>query len=288
LGASTEADPAPDTPAAPRPGSLSRRILGSFLYVAAVFLTAWPGGWFFVLFMVAVSVVGTIEFITLTRTAGRGTTRVLLVCAAVVTAPALHQYGTPAVPPLITFVTLAAMLTVLDRPYQTATLDAATSVFGFVYVPLLLGHLVLIRDLELPGTIPAAGVLLPFVLTWACDTGAYLVGRTWGRRRPWPQVSPRKSLEGAIGGLVSTVIAAWLARLVFAPFLGPGTAIVLGLALGVGCQAGDLVESMLKRWAGVKDASRLIPGHGGVLDRFDSLIVSAPFSYYVLLWMVGR
>jgi phosphatidate cytidylyltransferase len=157
-----------------------------------------------------------------------------------------------------------------------------------VYVSLLLGHLVLIRDLDLMGTIPAAGVLLPFVLTWACDTGAYLVGRTWGRRRPWPQVSPRKSLEGAVGGLLSTVVVAWLSRLVFAPFLDGTTAIVLGLATGVVCQAGDLVESMLKRWAGVKDASRLIPGHGGILDRFDSLIMSAPFCYYVFVWMVAR
>jgi phosphatidate cytidylyltransferase len=83
-------------------------------------------------------------------------------------------------------------------------------------------------------------------------------------------------------------VVAWLSRLVFAPFLDGNTAIVLGLATGVVCQAGDLVESMLKRWAGVKDASRLIPGHGGILDRFDSLIMSAPFCYYVFVWMVAR
>jgi phosphatidate cytidylyltransferase len=131
--------------------------------------------------------------------------------------------------------------------------------------------------------------LLPFFLAWTCDTAAYLVGRVWGRHRLAPGVSPHKSTEGAIAGLMASIAAGLLARTWFAPYLSLGQALVLGALVGVFAQLGDLVESLLKRDAETKESSSIIPGHGGVLDRFDSLLFAAPLVYYFLVSQVyGR
>jgi phosphatidate cytidylyltransferase len=151
-------------------------------------------------------------------------------------------------------------------------------------------HLIFLR--ELPRHLGqdyaqgASYVLLAFFLTWTCDTVAYATGMTLGRRRLLPEVSPKKSVEGSIGGLLGAVIAAHVARLWFAPYLDVVHATVLGVGVGVFAQVGDLSESLLKRVSGTKDASDLIPGHGGVLDRFDSLYFAAPLVYYYLRLIV--
>jgi len=134
----------------------------------------------------------------------------------------------------------------------------------------------------------ASYVLLAFFVTWSCDTGAYAVGRVFGRNRPWTRISPRKSVEGAVGGLVFAVAAAFLARSWFAPVLSVTNAAVLGALVGVFAQVGDLVESLLKRDSAHADSSDFIPGHGGVLDRFDSLYFAAPVVYYYLQIVVFR
>jgi phosphatidate cytidylyltransferase len=121
-------------------------------------------------------------------------------------------------------------------------------------------------------------VAVPVAAVVVCDTGAYIAGSAFGRRPFFPQLSPRKSLEGAVAGLIAAVIvAAVLGRLLLgiSPWLGA----LEGLLVGVVAQAGDLAESALKRQGGAKDSSKLIPGHGGLLDRLDSLILVAPAVY---------
>lgn len=130
-------------------------------------------------------------------------------------------------------------------------------------------------------------LLLPVVLTWASDIGAYAVGRTIGRRKLIPAVSPGKTVEGAVGALVVTTLVAWLyVRTVLEPvghlsLTVPGI-VVFGVGLSIAAQLGDLAESLFKREAGVKDSSHLIPGHGGVLDRMDSLFFVLPIAYLLL------
>jgi phosphatidate cytidylyltransferase len=128
---------------------------------------------------------------------------------------------------------------------------------------------------------------LPMVLTWASDTGAYFVGRAMGRRKLIPSVSPGKTVEGAVGGLLATVLVTWLyVAFVLGPVaqlgMGPANVVLFGIAISVAAQVGDLAESLLKREAGVKDSSRLIPGHGGVLDRLDSMFFVMPVAYLLL------
>jgi phosphatidate cytidylyltransferase len=136
-------------------------------------------------------------------------------------------------------------------------------------------------------------LLVPVLATWASDTGAYAVGRTMGRHKLIPSVSPGKTIEGTIGGLLASVLVSWaLTRWLLRPAAhldfrwAPGGVILFGILVSAAAQVGDIAESLLKRDAGVKDSSTLIPGHGGVLDRVDSLLFVFPISYVLFGWLL--
>ena len=165
----------------------------------------------------------------------------------------------------------------------------AVTVFGIIYTGGMLSYGYAIR--YHPYAVgPAAGtalIFLPLLLTWAQDTGAYAVGRTMGRHKLIPRVSPGKTVEGAIGGILVTVLVCWAyVRFALVPYaqlaLAPADTIIFAIVISVAAQVGDLAESLVKREAGVKDSSRIIPGHGGVLDRFDSLLFVLPVAYLLL------
>lgn len=212
---------------------------------------------------------------------------------AVAFPPALDALGRePLLLPALLVVALVGvgLAQVLDPGGEEAIASVAVTVFGAAYVGVLLGHQVLVRGLPdgmpgMPGWFGALLLAVPLLLTWANDTVAYFVGHRWGRRKLLPRVSPGKSVEGAVGALVVTVLLAfpvlWGVN-AWVRLFEPADALAIGVLIGVAAPCGDLVESALKRDAGVKDASRLIPGHGGVLDRFDSLLVSVPAYYYYL------
>ena len=142
-------------------------------------------------------------------------------------------------------------------------------------------------------------VVLAFVATWVLDAVGYLIGRKWGAHKLWPQISPGKSWEGSVAGLLAAVAfsagvlwaSAWAqghAQPGAAPLdvlarIGPGGAILIGAIIGLAGQGGDLLESWFKRRVGVKDSGALLPGHGGILDRFDSLLLTAPTLFFILL-----
>ncbi len=121
-------------------------------------------------------------------------------------------------------------------------------------------------------------------MVWTSDTAAYYIGTTFGRRPLAPRVSPKKTVEGAVGGVMGALLAAFVASVWFYRRLSVLDCVVLGLALGTIGLLGDLVESMLKRGAGMKDSASLVPGHGGILDRVDSLLYAGPVLYYYYLF----
>ncbi len=194
---------------------------------------------------------------------------------------------------------LAVLLTLtgqLLRPDRGGALtDWALTLAGTLYVAWPLAHFVLLREAARPAAPPfwqvlgapdlgpgAWWVLAAFLMVWLCDTAAYFVGSLWGRHRLSRSISPKKSWEGAVAGFLASIgVAVGLV-----PLLGLGLsyawAAALGSIVGVVGQAGDLAESLLKRQAGVKDSGRLIPGHGGMLDRVDSLLFVVPVVYYFL------
>jgi phosphatidate cytidylyltransferase len=163
---------------------------------------------------------------------------------------------------------------------------ASTTVFGALYTGGTISFVYVLRyhNYAVGDTAGALAVIFPVVLTWASDTGAYFAGRLIGGRKLIPSVSPGKTVAGSVGGLVLTVAVAyafvhWLlvprAQLGFTPW----GLVLFGLAISVVAQIGDLAESLLKREAGVKDSGSVFPGHGGVLDRLDSLFFVLPAAY---------
>jgi phosphatidate cytidylyltransferase len=121
-----------------------------------------------------------------------------------------------------------------------------------------------------------------YLVIWASDTGAYYVGTAFGKRRLYEKISPKKSIEGLAGGMAASVVVALLCKWLLVPSAGLIEAAVLGAALAAVGTVGDLVESLIKRSAGVKDSGNLIPGHGGILDRMDSMLFAAPVLFYYL------
>lgn len=186
-------------------------------------------------------------------------------------------------PATITFIVMAVLVShvLAGRELTAGLLDTAVIAFGVFYVAWLLGHLILIRHMADGSFL----IFFLFLVTWANDTAAYYVGTYLGRHPMAPRISPKKTWEGAVGGLVGSVAAAFACRAWFLGSLGVADAAVLGLLIGIAAPLGDLGESVLKRSAGVKDSGGIIPGHGGVLDRVDSLIFTAPVLYYYLLTM---
>lgn len=261
-----------------------RRVYPALIFAPLFYLLVryLPPSAFFILILAA-SLSATSEFYrlhfraergTVPTSAGLGATALLLTSMQW---PSLISEQTA----LLLTVVGSLLLPLLSRwDTSRALTDSAVLAFGMLYVGFTMGHLLRTRALE-------GGEFLVFFIvltTWAGDTGAYYVGTLFGRRKLTPTISPNKTVEGLIGGLACSVLTAFAARAWFLPSFTTVDCVTLGLLLAAVGLAGDLAESAMKRSAGVKDSGGLLPGHGGMLDRLDSLLFTAPaFYYYVTL-----
>jgi phosphatidate cytidylyltransferase len=267
------------------------------------------GGVYFFVFVAAVSAVALHEFYRLAAAKGAKP----MVALGLIAGFAVNLsffLGLASQPPLVVTVLLitviAFSLRELFRNEGSAILNLSTTVLGVVYISLFFGTFIGIRQLFVAGSFPAARflstsslvsdaqvahqvhawggymVISVFATIWICDSAAFHVGAPWGKHKLFPRVSPNKSWEGAIAGLVFAILAAVGAKFLLLPFLPLSGAIFMGVVVGTIGQLGDLTESLLKRDAGVKDSSALIPGHGGAFDRFDSVLLVAPCVYLYL------
>jgi phosphatidate cytidylyltransferase len=248
------------------------------------------GGLVFAVFVAAVSGLGCYELYRMfsaedtTPSVGIGIAGGVGICLA------FHFGGTPwaahVLSGLLGVVLVERLVTQSRAVYVNSV---GVTVFGALYTGWLLGYFILLRNLGTDGGFEGyagetgrAFVYLVLILTWSYDSVAYLIGSFAGRHRIFGKVSPSKTVEGTLGGLGGCVAASLISRATFASFMGPGEAVFLGLFVGVLAQAGDLVESMVKRSTNTKDSSRILPGHGGVLDRFDSFLFTGPGLYLYL------
>ena len=161
--------------------------------------------------------------------------------------------------------------------------DWAAYIFGVLYVGLFLGHYILLRNLE-------NGVALVFfviLVTWLSDTGGFFVGKTLGKHPLASSLSPKKTIEGLLGGVLFSVVGAILSQFTFVPFFSLGQCVMLGVGLALFGALGDLAESAIKRSVSAKDSGTIIPGHGGVLDRVDSLLFTGPAMYYYVMFSLS-
>lgn len=180
---------------------------------------------------------------------------------------------------LISVFFTSLVLELLRGNPEQGLVNAAVNLFGTVYIGFMFAYILLLRF------IPNGFFYLLFVLavTWGNDSGAYFVGINFGKHKLSPRISPQKSIEGSIGGIGGGLIAAVLAGIVFKKSLLP--LLVLAFLVVITGQFGDLVESVIKRNAGVKDSGTFLPGHGGILDRLDSLLFAGPVVYYFATYL---
>ena len=195
--------------------------------------------------------------------------------------------------PLFMLFIMTVMTIELFRNQGSAFLNISATVFAVVYVTVMIGSMILLRNIsELGNYAGAQLVFLVFAGIWACDTFAYYGGKFFGRRKFFERVSPKKTWEGAITGFFGALLGVWVVKILYDSFdisfsLTLIQTLTIGVFAGTLGQIGDLAESLLKRDAQIKDSSSLIPGHGGVLDRFDSMMFVGPVTYvYITLFVI--
>jgi phosphatidate cytidylyltransferase len=285
---------------------LSRRIAFGVPAALLTLAIALAGGPALAALLAVASAIAAWEFYRIARTAGHAPLSDLGCALAGLFPLAVHAvylgYIQPRPAYLAVVIILVFSVAIWARGVAGKPLGAvAVTVLGVLYTGGLLsfGYALRYHDYAVGGVrlggvpISAGGVLLalPVLLTWATDTGAYTVGRTVGGRKLIPSVSPAKTVSGAIGGLIASVLVTWLyvhwaLRPTAQLALTATGIIVFGMTISVAAQLGDVFESMLKREAGVKDSSTLLPGHGGVLDRLDSLFFVLPVAHLMLGWLL--
>lgn len=177
---------------------------------------------------------------------------------------------------------MLGLFLLLSRGPKAFFVNVSALLAGILYIALPLGCFLLLRQMGGEEWRSRSFALLPYSLTWLCDTFAFAIGMTLGRRKLAPSISPNKTVEGALGGIAGAVVGGILSKLIFASYLTWGDALALGVLVGIFGQVGDLLESAMKRDVGIKDSSRFIPGHGGGLDRYDSFFFTVPLVYFYL------
>ncbi|MFQ5719900.1 MAG: phosphatidate cytidylyltransferase [Acidobacteriota bacterium] len=265
-----------------------KRVLSAALLVAAVFvITRYLPPGVFLGMIVLLTVLCVWEFGCLVVRRGHRVYLVATAAAAVwlVSGP-IAPDGMLAAPLTAIILMLCAVAISRREPPDERVVDLALSVFAALFFGLLLRHVMALRGLA-----GQDGHDLPFLLLFvvaAADTGAFYVGRRVGRHPLAPALSPKKTVEGLAAGTVCAVLAALTARVWFIHRLRLVDCVAIGILLALVGALGDLVESLIKRWAGAKDSSSLIPGHGGVLDRVDALLFAAPVLFYYHQVFMGR
>lgn len=261
---------------------LYKRVISGLLFLPVFYFVAWklqPG--YFVVLVAVAALIGQFEFYRMVKNRG---IRPLVVLGMLLGGLIVLLLLLPDVKGIF-FITLSLFLVLIGRlfvprPVEGALEDISATFLGIFYVALLFGFQVAIRMPPTPNG--KQWIVFLYFVIWATDIGAYSIGIPFGKHKLFPKISPKKSVEGLLGGIVFAIGMALLCRLWFMPPMEILEAAGLGVLLaGVGT-IGDLVESMLKRSTGVKDSGSIIPGHGGMLDRMDSMLFAAPVLYYYI------
>ncbi len=183
---------------------------------------------------------------------------------------------------LVTVGTIAVIF-VKDRDLKEIFLSLVSTIFGIFYVSFLFNHLILIREIPFYGK---NYVFILFFCVWALDVFAYIFGLFFGKRKLSSRISPKKSIEGSLAGFFAAIVFCLVFNKIFNTNFGFKHSVIIGAIIGIFGQIGDLFESLIKRSANQKDSGKILPGHGGILDRFDSIIFTAPLFFYYVKFFV--
>ncbi len=257
---------------------LRTRVITAFIAIPVVVAGVFAGGLWFLAGVTLFALVAGWEFGQMMRVGGYATTPFFTL--GLIALLLFNSYRSDLSLECILSVVLLASLTwqLFQADSRSPTADWALTVVGGLYIGWGMAHLIALRQLA-DGL---AWVWLVLLCTWGADTFAYLVGSRWGRHKLWPRLSPKKSWEGLLGGIGGSLLGAVGVAILFN--LGWGTCLLIGLVIPVVDLFGDVSISMMKRNVGVKDSSNLLPGHGGFLDRIDSLLFVSIVVYYYAVW----
>ena len=272
---------------------LARRIIFAVIAAPASVAVVYYGDWALAIVLSTLAALGAWELMRMARETGAYPLEPAGIAIAALLPIAVHAQRLGVYTFSLTAIVAACLLLFacsiwLRGPAGRPLSSVAITAFAILYASLI-AYVYPLRyhPYAIGAGAGTALVFLPILLTWATDVGAYAFGRALGKTKLMPAVSPGKTVAGAVGGLVLTVVICLLyVRFVLMPLAQLGLtiqgAVLFGVVVSVAAQTGDLAESLLKREAGVKDSSRIIPGHGGILDRFDSLLFVLPITYLTL------
>jgi len=264
----------------------TNRTLINVIGIPAILYLLWRGGLGFALFIFLVMIIGLDEFYRMNTNERQSPVK--LTGYIFTGLMAAYYFWLPAITLLQGLSLLACFIIItllieMGRDKLNPTRNMGITVLGIMYVPVLLGSVIALRNLD---TVYSTYFTISMVVAiWICDSVAYIFGMKWGQKKIFPRVSPNKSWVGSIAGLVSTFIVFYGLRMQgILPDLTLLDVAVFSIIAGFFGQVGDFAESLLKRDVGVKDSGKLLLGHGGVLDRFDSITFASPLTYaYITL-----
>ncbi len=261
-------------------GNTAKRILVSVISIPLILAVSFYGNAYFLLFVLFVALFSFYEFARMVKNKGANVNLILGFAAVFFFVLNGFRYFLDTYFFLLIFIA-ALSLTELFRNKNSAVYNIGTTFLGVFYIGLLASALIGIRQMysSAGGDYYKGGyiIIAMFIAIWICDSAAFFGGTSLGKHKLFPRVSPNKSWEGAIFGFIFALVTMMFTKVIFLEFLSWQTIIALGIIIGIIGQLGDLIESLLKRDTGVKDSSNIIPGHGGIFDRFDSVLFTAPF-----------
>ena len=262
--------------------NLAKRVLVAVFSVPLILLAIRQGGLCLLVFVDLVIVCGIQELFQLQKAKGWRPQRVWGTLAALAISWEFFFWGTEHVDFILVGVILLVLFPELcRRDSGSALANAGSTLLAVFYVGCLSSFLLLLRAAPCQADSGNLAILV-LLSIWGTDTVAYFVGRGFGKHKLFSQISPSKSIEGSLGGIAGALVIVFAGSQTILPLLSTANTLVLGFIIAIGSQLGDLIESLFKRDAGVKDSSRIIPGHGGVLDRFDSVFCALPLAYLYL------
>ncbi|WP_196594104.1 phosphatidate cytidylyltransferase [Pectinatus sottacetonis] len=269
------------------------RIVSGVIGIVAAFFIIMSGGFLFMLSAVLLAVIGWQEYVRAFKNKQMNISLWLgMICVAVLTLSGIVTIDNKPVSffmPVMTFIVAVFMIKMVICHKKFSPIEAYTGLTGVLYIGMGFYYIVQLRlgiadTMTAPHGLSLGCALLWIALigTWSSDTFAYFSGSFLGKNKLCPQISPKKTIEGFIGGVLGTIFTVTITGWYFDFVLWPMA--LLGMMLAVVATLGDLVESIFKRYTGIKDSGKIIPGHGGVLDRFDSILFTAPFVYYFYIF----
>jgi phosphatidate cytidylyltransferase len=270
---------------------LGLRVLVGIWGIPVILFSIWYGKWVFVALVELIVVLGQYEYYKLAEKKGAQPLGVLGIILGFLIVPGFYFFQGEYILPLLFGSILIIIMTELFRNKPNALLNLATTITGLIYPTALFSFLIFIREasywLNCPYQDGAKWLLAMLAGTWICDTAAFFIGSKFGRHKLFPRVSPNKTVEGAVAGFISALLTMIVVHQTFFNSASLVHLLVIGAIGSSFGQIGDLAESLLKRDAGIKDSSNILPGHGGFLDRFDTLFVTAPLVYLYMKFFIG-